>query len=342
LPNTGFAGKMCAVAASLLLAALTHRFFENPIRFHPQLARRPIGTLVAGVAIMALSVIAATFASHFANRLSALPQIEATARATHDITSLPRRQCISEDGDERLKTCIFGNSSGTTTVVLFGDSHILPWFEPMRDLAVRHGWKLITVVKSGCSAADYSVDPNPALAGQCHRWRARAIANIIGIKPALVFLGSATNRLSRHTDPATMASPALATAIERGTHATLASLTRSDLPVILIRDNPEFAFDIPSCLARSARHAWYAMSSCEMPEAAVLDPAVATAEKAGTVGLLHVHYVDFTEHFCSHGRCGAITDGHVMYRDADHLTSTFAASLESVLEPEILAAIAQR
>src|SRR5882757_2700299 len=39
LPNTGFAGKMGAVVASLILAALTHRFVENPIRFHPGLVK---------------------------------------------------------------------------------------------------------------------------------------------------------------------------------------------------------------------------------------------------------------------------------------------------------------
>jgi hypothetical protein len=32
----------------------------------------------------------------------------------------------------------------------------------------------------------------------------------------------------------------------------------------------------------------------------------------------------------------------VMYRDTDHFTSSFAASLSGVLEPEVLAAIAQR
>jgi peptidoglycan/LPS O-acetylase OafA/YrhL len=342
LPNTTVAGKLGAVTAALILAVFTHRFFENPIRFHPELVKRPVATLVAGGVIAALCVILATFALHFADRLGALPQIAALTRASHDITTMPRQKCVSEDDEEQLKTCTFGKISGTTTVVLFGDSHAIPWAEPMRRLADDRGWRLTTILKSGCSAADFSVEPNSTFAGECSRWRARAIANILETRPALVFVGSATNRLFRHADPARQASPAMVAAIERGTRGTLSSFSRAGIHVILIRDNPEFAFDVPSCLARSARHAWYAMGSCEMPIAAVLDPAVATAEKSGTAGLNNIRYVDFTNRYCLHGRCGGMNGGQVMYRDTDHFTSSFAASLSGALEPEVLAAIAQR
>lgn len=342
LPNTGFAGKMGAVAASLILAALTHRFVENPIRFHRGLVKRPVVTLLAGGAITVVSVIIATYALHFAARLGASPQIVATTQAAHDVATLPRGQCISEEGDEQLKTCTFGESSSSTVVVLFGDSHAIPWFEPMRQMAQQHGWKLITLLKSGCSAADFSVELNPTLEAQCSRWRARAMASILASRPSLIFLGSATNRLIRRTDPTRQASPAFVTAVQRGTHATLATLASSNLRVMLIRDNPEFAFDMPSCLARSARHAWYAMGACQMPMAKVLDPVIGAAEKAGAAGFLKVRYVDLTDHFCSHGLCGGMQGGLVMYRDTDHLTSRFAASLEGVIEPEVLAAMSQQ
>src|SRR5262249_29485905 len=54
LPNTTAAEKLGAVAASLILAVFTHRFFENPIRFHPELVKRPVATLVAGGVVAAL------------------------------------------------------------------------------------------------------------------------------------------------------------------------------------------------------------------------------------------------------------------------------------------------
>jgi hypothetical protein len=158
----------------------------------------------------------------------------------------------------------------------------------------------------------------------------------------LVFLGSATNRFYRHLDPNRRATPELVEAVQRGTHTTLAAVTGWNAQVVLIRDNPEFAFDMPSCLARSARHAWYAMGSREMPIDAVLDPAVANAERVAAAGISNVHYVDFTDHFCSHDMCSGLHGEQVMYRDTDHLTSSYAASLGGVLERALLAAMAQR
>jgi hypothetical protein len=265
--------------------------------------------------------------------------LKASTAAVHDVASIARGHCISQDGTSDLKTCAFGDPAAGTTLVLFGDSHAIPWFEPLHHMAELRGWKLVTMLKSGCSAAEFSTDPDPVLDAQCSRWRAQAIRSIIALRPSLVFLGSATNKLRRAANGAQHAAPVELEAIRQGSRHTLEALTSAGLHVLFVRDNPEFGFDMPTCLARSERHAWYARGACEMPAAAVLDPAVFDAEKSAVRGLPNVSYIDLTDQFCQNGVCGGVRNGLVIYRDSDHLTGRFAASLAPVLEPHVMAAL---
>jgi peptidoglycan/LPS O-acetylase OafA/YrhL len=339
VPVVSTVDRIAALLASLAVAMLTHRFFENPIRFNPHLAKRPIVSLSAAAAIGGVCLVAATLSLRFAEQLGQMPGMQASAAAVHDIASIAHTRCISLDGSSSVKTCEFGASTATTTVVLFGDSHAIPWFEPLHRIAEHHGWKLITVLKSGCSAAAFSADPDPVLSTQCSQWREQAIHDIVASRPSLVFLGSATNRLKRHIESTRHATPTELEAIQEGTRRTVQALTGAGLHVMFARDNPEFSFDMPTCLAHLQRHAWYASSACEMPLATVLDPAIHEAEQSAIRGLPNVHYIDLTNRFCHASLCGGVSDGMVIYRDTDHLTGHFAASLAAVLEPQVLAAL---
>jgi hypothetical protein len=339
MPVVSIADRIAMLIASLGVALLTHRYFENPIRFNPQLLRRPLLSLAGAAVIGGVCLVAATLSLRFAQQLGQMPGMQASAAAVHDVASIARTRCISLDGSSSLQTCEFGASNAATTVVLFGDSHAIPWFEPLHHIAGQHGWKLITVLKSGCSAAAFSTEPDPVLTAQCARWREQALHDIVALRPSLVFLGSATNRLKRPAESTHHATPAELGAIQAGTRRTVEALTGAGLHVMFVRDNPEFSFDMPTCLAHLQRHAWYASGACEMPLAAVLDPAVHEAEESAIRGLSNVHYIDLTNRFCHADLCGGVRDGLVIYRDSDHLTGHFAASLTAVLEPQVLAAL---
>jgi hypothetical protein len=104
-----------------------------------------------------------------------------------------------------------------------------------------------------------------------------------------------------------------------------------------MRDNPFFTYDIPACLARSARHSWYPGGSCEADQSTVLNPAVFDSEKAGARGLSNVHFIDINDRLCQRTICKTVQGDAVIYRDNHHLTGNFTESLMAVLEVELLA-----
>jgi peptidoglycan/LPS O-acetylase OafA/YrhL len=331
-PQIPLAGKISVAAASLGVAAATHHLFENPIRFHPYLVRHPafcIG-LAAMVTVISLSVAAVSL--RLAGRLASAPGMKAIAAAADDIAAMPRQQCVALGESAAVKTCVFGEPISETNIVLFGDSHAIQWFNPLRQMAASHGWKLTTMVKSGCPAADI-VPPNASrkFAATCADWRAAAIRSIVALNPTVVFVGNASIYLER-----SLVKPAVP--IEdwrRGTRHTLEALSRAGLAVAVMRDNPIPAFDIPACLARSMRHSATA-GACAMHRSAVLNPAIFEAEQAGARDLPHVHFIDLTDQFCSSEVCWAMREGEVLYRDDNHLTGRAAARLEPVIEARLI------
>jgi peptidoglycan/LPS O-acetylase OafA/YrhL len=342
-PNISMGGRIAMAAASLALAAVTHRFLENPIRFHPYLLRRPALTFGFAALVTVFSLGAASLSMRFAGRLASAPGMKTIAAAADDIAAMPREQCVALGQSAAVKTCVFGNGSSSTNIVLFGDSHAIQWFNALRRVAESRGWKLTTMVKSGCPATDIT-PPNPSteFAATCAGWRAAAMGRIISLHPSVVFLGNATVYLARNSEHGGQSGVSLRD-WQRGTRRTLEALSAAGLEVAAMRDNPIPAFDIPACLARSMRRSWHislnpygTRSGCEMERSAVLDPAIFEAEKAAARDLPHVHFIDLTDQFCRNDVCWAVEEGQVMYRDNNHLTGRAAERLAPVLEARLL------
>jgi len=336
LPNISVAGKTAVAAASLAVAGVTHHFVENPIRYHAYLVKRAALSLYLAAAVTLCSLSAAFLSLRYAVRLANAPEMKTITAAVDDIATMPRQQCVSLGESPEVKTCVFGNVSAATDIVLFGDSHAIQWFDPLRSMSESHGWKLTTMVKSGCPATGVRIAGSGAgFETACASWRAEAIRRIVALRPSLVFIGNASNYIERKDQSASK--PGVSIDEWRdGTKRTLEALTAAGLPVVVMRDNPLSTFDIPTCLARSVRHSWYPRGSCDMDKSRVLNPAIFDAEKAGAQGLPNVHLIDLTDRLCQRNICWTVQRGTVMYRDDNHLTGSFAGSLMPVLAAELL------
>jgi peptidoglycan/LPS O-acetylase OafA/YrhL len=340
IPGASAFARGIAAAAALGVAYLCHRYFENPIRRNGYLMKHAPLSIAMGAATAAVCLAAAFIALHLSNQLAQHPEMKALDATRADFAAMSRRDCLSVDGSTQVKLCTFGAADFPTNIVLFGDSHAAQWFDALNEMAVRQHWRLTTALKLGCAA----VDVNPGLGRdsdlECIAWREEAIRRIISLNPSLVILGSATNKLGRPEDPAIRADAALINAVREGVQHTIQQLHAARLRLALIRDTPEFPFDVTSCLARLARHSWYVTQACEMPRADVLDPAIYAAEKAAATGLSQVEFIDLTDQLCTKGVCKTTLNGLVMYRDTHHLAGTAAtANLTSRLEPRVMEAL---
>jgi SGNH domain (fused to AT3 domains) len=288
--------------------------------------------LAATVTLCSLGI--AFLAMWFGARLANEPEMKTITAAIDDIARMPREQCVSLGQSPEVKTCHFGDTSSGVNIVLFGDSHAIQWFNPLQRIAESNGWKLATVVKSACTAFDIR-DPDSSVGAMaaCASWRAEALQRIVALRPAIVFIGNSTSYFGHKN---TIAMGFSLDELQGGTRRTLETLTAGGLRVVVMRDNPFFTYDIPACLARSARHSWYPGGSCEADKAAVLNDAIFESEKAGARGLSNVHFIDITDRLCQRNICRTVQGDAVMYRDNHHLTGNFTESLMAELEGELL------
>lgn len=336
LPSISVAGKTTVAAASLVVAGATHHFVENPIRFHPYLVKRATFSLLLAVALTFCSLSAANLSIRYAVRLANAPAMKPIMAAANDNNDLPRQPCVSAQDSQEFKTCVFGNASSATNIVLFGDSHALQWYPPLVRMSESHGWKLTTMLKLGCPATDFRITHYGAgIAAICASWRAEAIRRIVKLRPSLVLIANASIYTQQKDESANKPGVAL-DEWRDGTKRTVEGLTAAGLRVAVMRDNPNSTVNIPSCIARTLSHSWYPKDTCTMDKSEVLNPAVFEAEKAGVQGLPNVHLIDLTDQFCKGNVCWTVRNGMIMYRDQQHITGTFADSLTPVLEAELL------
>jgi peptidoglycan/LPS O-acetylase OafA/YrhL len=335
LPTVSFAGKVAACVAALVIAAVTHHFVENPIRFHPYLVKRPAVSLYLGAAITVFSVALGVVSIRFASRLADAPNMKAI-KATFDdnpMSAAVRQRCMATVQSSSVQTCVFGDTASPTNIVLFGDSHAMQWVNPLTEIATANGWKLTTMLKAACPATDIVVKPPNTQ--PCASWRAEALRQIAALHPSLVVLGNSTIYLGQRGKPTSRFDVSL-DEWQNGTRRTLEALSSAGLRVVAMRDNPFFPFDIPTCLARSIRHSWYPGGSCEISKSEGLNPAIFEAEKAGARGFPNVHFIDLTDRFCEGKVCPAIQGDLVIYRDSNHMTKSFAETLRPVLEAHLV------
>jgi peptidoglycan/LPS O-acetylase OafA/YrhL len=324
-PSISAPGKCAAVILALGCAALMYRYIEHPIRVQPYLVAHPRLSLGLAACVTIACLLAASASIFLAGRLAEHPSLKPMAAAVTDIARMDRHRCVSLADSSEVNTCDFGVVSGQR-VVLFGDSHAIQWFDAIEKIAMRRGWLLTTVVKSGCPAASIH------LSHGCSAWREAAFGRIAAMKPSLVIIANSSGYVM--PDRSTGEPRSSLTEWGSALRSTLARVASNRTRVALIRDTPRPGFDVPTCLARKVRNPWLP-GTCDIPRSSALLPALYEAESEAMRGMA-MSLIDMNTTLCDGGRCATVTrEGAVMYRDDNHLTGSFAASLAPMLERQL-------
>jgi peptidoglycan/LPS O-acetylase OafA/YrhL len=338
-PGIGVIGKLVAAGLSLLLATATHLLIENPIRFHPFLIKRPWWTISMGAALTALSFGTGSASLEIADHQANHPEMKRIMAAVEDVSRMPRGQCVALRNSSDVKICNFGATDPSRHLVLFGDSHAIQWFNPLETIARKRGWRLTTIVKSGCPATDIRPrDTREGYAEACVEWREKAFRLIENIHPDIVLMGSATMNVG-NADEGRSQERISTDEWQHGTRRALHRLSGCAEAVAILRDNPLSLVDIPTCLARSVRSDWFPRNSCDMVPESSLNPSVFESEKAAAHSLKNAYLIDMTDQICGDKRCSAIQNDVIIYRDNNHLTGAYADTLHSVLEMRLMSII---
>ena len=336
--HLGTAGLLAAAVVSLGVAAAAHALVENPVRFAPFLVARPRLSLAGAAALTLCGVTAAHGWRLLARRAAAEPAQLRYAQARADLPRVYAVGCHLVYSQVREPPCAFGDVASDTTVVLFGDSHAAQWFPALQRVAGERHWRLVSLTKSGCPAANVPMyDPRlKRRYWECDEWRALALRRIESSRPALVVVSEASHYVAHGPEiPPDQVSDARWTA---GLHETLAALTAARVPVTVISDTPAPGYDVDVCLSRLHWLHGSGVSGCAFPLRTAVDSQVAADVVRADSGLAGVRVVSLSDAICGGGVCSPEKHGMVVYRDGDHLTASYAATLAPALASRLEAA----
>jgi len=315
--------RLALVVLSFILATVSYQLVESPIRRNPALLARP---RLAVLSALVLTVIANALAICWSNAaLDSLKRSEqlrfaAAASTTSDIY---RMGCDDWYHSSDVRVCAFGSENADHTAVAIGDSVGLQWFPAMAEIFNRPGWRLLVMTKSSCPMVD---EPffYPRIGREyteCAKWRQTALAQVTAIKPQVVILGST------FTYNFTQAQWI------NGTTRVLQSISDAAGHIYVLRSTPVLPFDGPSCLAPRS-WLYEVLSSadrCTAPSSNARADAVYGWLQKSAGSFKNVSLIDMTDVVCPERLCRAELDGSIVFRDSQHLSTTFAASLSKVL-----------
>ena len=353
----GWTGRAAAVGASLILAVLTLRFVERPVRYARRLRGSSGRSLALGSAVTAVAVSAALLMPmlvptptgrgapaaaavvHSAKRPDADPfdaaraAVEAAAHtwavpadltpplteAATDKPSVFLDGCVRAWREVGVPDCVSGDPDGASTVALIGDSHAAMWHPALDLVAQQHHWRLVTMAKVTCPLQDLPII-SPYLGRQyteCEQWRQEALTALTAARPRLVVLGM--SRRYAEDFGFTSYDPAW---IESLTALVGDLRAATGARVLVLGPVPDPHNDVPVCLSANLD----GTQACAPQRADGLN-ANGIAAEAQATGLGGGRYADVSDLFCTDQVCPVVVGPDLVFRDDNHLTVSYAQRL---------------
>jgi hypothetical protein len=246
--------------------------------------------------------------------------------ARDDLPRIYGDGCHLEQPATSSPDCVYGDPSSSTTVVLFGDSHAAEWFPALERLATEHGWRLVSLTKSGCTPARLTVwnTTYKRAYDECDQWRELVFARLQVDRPDLVIVASSHPYTSAGSDGPAPADGGRA--LRAGLAQTLQRLRPLADAIALVGDTPKFSRDPPDCLSQHLDH----VLACAEPRAHALDVAWTKVE-AAIAGQARATYVDPTGWACPTDPCPVVIGRYLVFRDKHHLATPFVTALRQRL-----------
>ena len=304
--DLNFVQTVLLLGLTVLLAGLTHRYVETPMR-NAAMSNRRVLRLATAATILSI-VLGLTTYTQYSNNISigvgttySLDQIRSKPINNNDGCHIHIRQTVSP-------RCEYGDISSKKTIVLYGDSHAAQWLPALDLIGKKRGIKIVSLTKSACPSAEvikelssqYDVD-------DCQAFRDSSVARINRIKPLAVILTGMQPFTAPYSDedarPWWLAG-------ETKVFNRIKSATQ--FPIYLT-DTPLPQVDIPDCLVAG--------------RGAACDTARPIAGEVAP-GLIPINP---TPWLCT-DRCPAVVDGIIAYRDKSHLTVEMSKHLSRNLE----------
>ncbi|MFZ1469620.1 MAG: acyltransferase family protein [Paracoccaceae bacterium] len=342
------------VAVTLVLAALSWRFVEEPFRRGRLPKRTARLTLGAGIALITAFAVGGHLTKGYPERIPA--EVRAVLDWS-DIRPPTFEDCIAirrvgEQMDPE-RACVHGAPGAVARVAIWGDSHAATLAAPLGEALATQGGAVRELTMSSCQPIPGLVNIGQDRARQC-TLQNRAMLEWLVHSDSVdtVILYAFWNSYIRHANfdngqgdrvddrlfslpvgaPVDLNETARLAGIETELTATLTALTAAGKRVIVLMPLPDPGFDVPDVLARKLWREGILDDRLTLPEAnfrAYSAPAVrlmtAACAASGATCL------DLSSAFCDGTVCLAVDGGKPLFFDANHLSLAGAARIMPAL-----------
>jgi len=301
---------------SIVLAWFSKFAIEDRFRAWPWLvASKPQMTfiLASTVSILLASGLSLSTAYNLGSTNGPFISLD---QAKHDASDVGMK-CMTKAEDSEVKLCNFGHEESNYRVLLVGDSHAGSQLAGFKRMANKHSWALTLAYKAGCSFNSKLRNKTPR-GVSCAAWNKSLNAKLAHLPPFdLVVTASYSNNFL--ADDKTSDWQANASA---GFINSWQPLINRGAKVVALRDNPQMTDAMKSCWDSAIRDA----SGCLGDKYKMLfpDPSQTAADE-----LSGAYALDLTDLYCTDQTCNAMVGGTYVYRNADHISSTYSTVISS-------------
>ncbi|WP_443197920.1 acyltransferase family protein [Pseudarthrobacter sp. CCNWLW247] len=347
IEKPGLGQGLAVVAASIVLAVLTTRFVEKPLReWHwPQKRSWRTAVVVAACCGMLAGPVAVWQTTLTAEEAAAAAQPreltpgaaslapENAGKPTPEARIIPAPAAMKDEwadidglctdanvpSDPLLSGCLQNTKPETVTkkIVVLGDSHAQQYMAALGPIAKERGWEVVTLLKGNCRFGAES----PERDEECNAFNRASAAYVMEHRPDAVFTVAS---LTHAEAPFETEVPGYLDGIR--------PFTQAGMDVVGVRDNPRFHINMPECVQKHGPDA----PECNAPLNESLAESSPLDRYRGQVDGLHL--MDLSDFICAGGTCPAVVGNVYVYKDDNHLTKTYVQSMIPMFEERLLAA----
>lgn len=350
------------VGLALVLAALTLRFVENPIRYGTWSAQRSNGSVIrVGAAAMGCLATAALILIGWDTYGFKSESDQLAIEVAHDRPGAAYARCLFDRYESphpsSVEQCRFGSVNLPVSLALWGDSHAMAW-APMLGAVQNHGAPVFKLY-SFASCQPLLTRMNSQFGHDyCDQYNERTLNEIIALKsqgltgvvlsarwvtlrhPSISRYDAAPEHLgirdlvrqaSRLSGGPSREVPQ--DYLAEGLSATLSALQTAGLRVLLLLDPPEVRQPMPACVFVH----YSSLKECGISRQ---DYEQYTSDVTNTIKALAAHYpsarvIDPTGNFCDGQRCSAFAGKRPTLFDDDHISTSAATAMGTVYRRDI-------
>ena len=314
--------RSAAILVSVLLAWITYKAIERPLRFGPHGAAKALVLIaaIAGVGVLGLDTYAheghatrAMIVNHKHNKQELLRTPSTDA------------DCLAFVGTTKplFPYCRFTDAAAKKTVAVIGDSHAHVAYPGIAEHLKARGYNTLMIANSGCPPFIGSPSGENETDVRACRERIEQLLSVVErraeIETVVMFTRGALYLTG--TEPVTRDKDVMLGAkltplqFSTGLQRTIDQLVAWGKTVYYVTENPELEHKSEACMPRPFRAQ---SKNCRLPVAKVLERQAVYRELIAN--LANVTVLDSIPAFCPDDLCQIVEDGMLLYADADHLS----------------------